>query len=124
MKVWHKRLLAIGSHWFLIYIPIFIVAAFTLIASAPKHQGSDAPIGFIAGMGCVLLVHFVSIFSILALQVVYIIFVAKHPRFDEGNSRVMWILLLFFFGIITMPILYWMYVHKHPIGEPFFGVAK
>lgn len=120
MKRWMKVLLGIGTHWFLIYLPLVLGMVFTLILSLPKQgHGEPSPALFIA-MAIFLLIHLFSILVILVTQGFCIAYAVKHTRFIP-NERMLWALLLTFMGVLTLPVLFWMYIFKHPIGEPFFG---
>lgn len=120
MKRWMKVLLGLGTHWFLVYIPLFLGMIFTFVLTAPKGGHGEPPPAFFMGLGLFVLVHLFSILVMLVTQGFCIAYAVKHSRFSP-NERMLWALLLAFAGVLAMPILYWLYIHKHPIGEPFFG---
>lgn len=122
MKRWHKIALGILSHWFFIYLPLFFLAVFGLIATTAtgKGHGGPGPL-FAVGIAAIFAVHFASILLMIATQVLYIVHAVKHPRFSAGNKRVIWVLVLVFLGIFAVPVYYWMFIKPQPEGEPFFG---
>lgn len=120
MNRWKKVLLGLGTHWFLAYIPLFLVFMVVFLATAPKNgPGTPSP-AFFGGLLLLVAGHLFSIFAMLVTQGFCLAYAVKHPRFSP-NERVLWALLLAFVGILAMPVLYWLYLHKHPLGEPFFG---
>jgi len=120
MKRWMKVLLGLGTHWFLVYIPLFLGMILTFVAIVPKNGPGEPPPAFFVGFVAFILIHLLSILVMLATQGFCLAYAVKHPRFSP-NQRVLWALLLAFAGVLAMPVLYWLYIHKHPIGEPFFG---
>jgi fatty-acid desaturase len=120
MKRWMKVLLGLGTHWFLVYLPLFLGFVFTVIATAPKGGQVAPPPAFFLGLGLFVLGHFLSILAMLGTMGICLAYAVKHPRFTS-NERLLWALLLAFAGAFAMPVFYWLYLHKHPIGEPFFG---
>ena len=118
MRPWHKVLFGLGSHWLLIYLPVFLGFIFTLVVTSPK--GPEASPAFVGGIVALIFVHVLSILFMLATLGVFIAYVIKHPRFNS-NEKLMWALLLAFAGAIAAPVFFWLCFRKHPIGEPFFG---
>ena len=124
MKRWMKIALGILAHWFFLYLPVFFLAVFGLIATSATTQGhgrNEPGPFFIAGIFGLFAVHFLSILMMLGTQGLFIAHAVKHPRFNEGNLRVLWVLLLVFFGIMATPVYCWVYLFPQPVGEPFFG---
>ncbi len=123
MKPWHKIALGILSHWFFLYLPLFFVAVFGLIATTATTQGHSGAPGpfFAAGIIVLFAVHFASILLMIGTQILYVVHAIKHPRFEAGNQRVLWVLLLVFLGIFAVPIYFWMFIKPQDIREPFFG---
>lgn len=120
MKRWMKVALGIGTHWFLVYLPLVLILVFTFIATVPKTGKGEPPATFFVAMAIFMLIHLFSILVMLVTQGFCIAYVVKHTRFIP-NERMLWALLLAFAGVLAMPVLYWMYIFKHPVGEPFFG---
>src|SRR5437764_13431614 len=89
-----KVCLGIGTIWPVVYIFIFFVAIFTMIALSPSPGESPTnpifPIGFIA----IFIVHMVTIFMSLGLTIFYIVHAVKNARLDN-NMRIVWIVLFF-----------------------------
>jgi len=124
MKRWMKIALGVMAHWFFLYLPVFFLALFGMIATTATAQGhGNEPPGplFIVGIVALFGVHFLSILLMLGTQGLFIAHAVKHPRFEAGNLRVVWVLLLVFFGILAAPVYYWMYLFPQPVGAPFFG---
>ncbi len=120
MKRWMKVLLGLGTHWFLVYIPLFLGAIFALVATAPHGGQGEPSSAFFLGLGLFVLLHLFSILVMLVTMGFCIAYAVRHPRFNP-SERMMWALLLAFLGLLAMPALYWLYLFKHPVGEPFFG---
>ena len=120
MKRWMKVLLGLGTHWFLLYLPLVLGMVFLFIATVPKNGPGEPPPAFFVGLAIFLVVHLFSILVMLVSQGFCIAYAVKHTRFI-ANERMLWALLLAFMGVLAMPVLYWLYIFKHPVGEPFFG---
>jgi hypothetical protein len=120
MKRWMKLLLGLGTHWFLVYIPLLLGMVLAFVATVPKNGHGQPPPAFFVGFAAFILAHLFSILVMLVSQGFCIAYAVKHTRFSP-NERMLWALLLAFAGVLAMPVLYWLYIHKHPIGEPFFG---
>jgi hypothetical protein len=127
MKRWHKVALGVLSHWFFLYLPLFILAVFGLIATtatAEGHgRGGPGPL-FAAGIVVLFAVHFASILLMIGTQILYVVHAIKHPRFEAGNQRVLWVLLLVFLGVFAVPIYFWMFIKPQELQAPFFGTKE
>jgi len=123
MKRWMKVALGIMAHWLFLYLPLFFLAVFGLIASnaMPGGPHGHPPTGlFVAGIGALFVVHFLSILLVLATMGLFIAHAVLHPRHAK-EARVLWVLLLAFMGVLASPVYYWLYIAKQVPDEPFFG---
>lgn len=123
MKRWMKVLLGLGTHWFLVYIPLVLGMVFTFIATLPRDGRGEPPPALFIGLAIFLVIHLFSILVMLVAKGFCIAYAVKHTRFIP-NERMLWALLLAFMGVLAMPVLFWMYIFKHPVGEPFFGAEE
>lgn len=113
-----KILLGIGTIWPVVYIAIFFIAIFSMIALTPV-PGDPAPDPiFAVGIIAFFIVHFVTILLSLGLTVFYIVHAVKNTRLDS-NMRIIWIILFFFGGMLAEPIYWYLQIWKEP--EPTIG---
>ncbi len=112
-KIW----LGIASAWPIVYIFIFILFIFTMIAMSAGGPGRGGELNPLFGGGFVIffLVHMITIFGSLALTVFYIVHAVKNQRLDS-NMRIVWIILFFFGGMVAEPIYWYLEIWK-PKGE-------
>jgi hypothetical protein len=123
MKRWLKVLLGVMAHWLFLYLPMFFLAVFGLIASnaVPGGPQGHPPTGlFVAGIGAIIVVHFLSILLVLVTMGLFIAHAALHPRHTK-EARVVWVLLLAFMGVLASPVYYWLHLFTQSPDEPFFG---
>jgi len=108
-----KILLGVATGWPIVYIFIFVLLIFGMIAMSNPGSGGGRELDPLLGGGMLVLfaVHFFTIFLSLALTVFYIVHAVKHQRLDS-NMRVVWIILFFFGGMITEPIYWYLEVWK------------
>lgn len=111
MKKSTKILLGIATIWPVIYIPLFIVGVFLMTFLSPGNEG-EAP-ALLALFPVIFLLHFLTIFGGIALEVFYIVNIFKNKRVEE-DKRLMWVLLLFFLNLFVMPVYWYLYIWKEP----------
>lgn len=115
-----KILLGIASGWPLVYILLFMIAIFGLMALSPGEPGDGGQLDPVFGAGFVvlMLVHVFTIFMSLGLTVFYIVHAVKNTKLDS-NMRIIWIVLFFFVGIIAEPIYWYLQIWREP--QPSIG---
>lgn len=102
MKKSTKVFLGIASIWPLIYIPLFLLAIFSMILMGDPGRQPDAfPLVFMV----IMPLHFLTILGSIAVKVFFIVDIFKNPRVEK-DKQLMWVLLLVFVGMFADPI-YW-----------------
>ncbi|MBK8465646.1 MAG: hypothetical protein IPL32_07420 [Chloracidobacterium sp.] len=115
-----KILLGVLSAWPFVYIFLFFIFIFGLVALSPGGPGGGNDLDPFLGGGFVVLmvVHIITMFLIMALTVFYIVHAVKNTKLDS-NMRIIWIVLFFFGGMIAEPIYWYLQIWKKP--EPSIG---
>lgn len=110
-----KILLGVLSGWPFVYIFIFLIFIFGFVALSSGGPGGGSELDPFLGGGFVVLmvVHFITMFLIMALTVFYIIHAVKNTKLDS-NMRIIWIVLFFFGGMIAEPIYWYLQIWKNP----------
>lgn len=106
-KFW-KIILGIATAWPFLYFLLFILFIFLLIALSP---GGDPGNLFGVFFGFVFVIHFLTIFLILGLQIFYIVNAVKSESLTQ-NMKIVWIIALFFGGFVAMPIYWYINIWK------------
>jgi hypothetical protein len=73
-----------------------------------------APIIFPIGLVVLFAVHFVTIWLMLGLLVLYIVLAIKREGFDQ-TTRIVWIILICLMGTLAMPVYWYLYVWRDPV---------
>ncbi len=117
MSDFSKKLLGFLTAWPFAYFLLFIIAIIGIIARSPG--GDLGPIGGFTFL-LLMLVHFLTIFLIIGLQIFYIVNVFKNERVSQ-DMRVVWILALFFGGLFAMPIYWYLNIWRElPEDHPMY----
>ncbi|REJ76431.1 MAG: hypothetical protein DWQ47_12570 [Acidobacteria bacterium] len=113
MTKFQKKLLGFLTAWPFAWILLFVVAIFGIIIVDP---GGDP--GAVFGVGALLfvLIHALTIFLIIALQVFYIVNVFKNENVKKEH-QVVWVIALFFGGLFAMPIYWYLNIWREQEDE-------
>lgn len=113
-----KILLAIGSAWPVVYILIFFIFIFGMIAFSGPGSGGGRELDPIFGVGFLLVfvIHIFTILLSLALTVFYIVHAVKNTRLDP-NMRIVWIVLFFFGGMFAEPVYWYLEIWREKPAE-------
>ncbi len=114
-----KKLLGFATLWPIGYM-FFFVGFIILIISLSSGGGE---LGAISGLLFVALMvlHFLTIFLILGLQIYYIVHAVKNALLTQ-NGKIAWIVAFFFGGFVAMPIYWYLSIWKTVEGDsPGFG---
>jgi hypothetical protein len=107
MKKSNKVLLGIASIWPFIYLPLFLLAVFSMVIfNGPGKQPPDAfPLIFLI----ILPIHLLTVFGALALKIFYIVNVFRNPKVEK-DKQLMWVLLLMLAGLVAEPVYWYLYI--------------
>jgi len=96
--------LGIATFWPFVYI--FIFFAFIISTIATKNSGQqDARFAYL------IVIHFLTMFMMLGLVIVYIVDVFKNNLVNK-DQKVLWAVVLFFGGMFAMPVYWYMFLWK------------
>lgn len=113
MKRSTKILLGLATIWMPIYMVLFMLFIFGMMAFSIGQP--DPSLGPVFGVGIlfVFVLHFLTIMLSLGMTVFYIIHAIKNESL-ESNMKAMWAVLFFIGGIIAEPIYWYLYIWKAP----------
>jgi len=78
---------------------------------------SRLPTVFPIGMVAFLIVHFITIWLMLALMIFYIVLAVKREQFDQ-TTRIVWIILLCLMNTFAMPVYWYLYIWRtQPLSD-------
>lgn len=108
-----KILVGIGTFWPIVYIPIFVVFIFAMVAGSALEPGRGGDLGPLFGIGFLIIfvLHMFTVFLSLGMTVFHVIHAVKNESL-ESNMRIVWIVLFFFAGMIAEPIYFYLEVWK------------
>lgn len=113
-----KILLGIASGWPIVYIVLFVVFIFGIVALSSDGPGGGLDTLFAGGFVILLILHLITIILTLALMIFYIVHAVKNTRLDS-NMRIVWILVFFFGGMLVLPVYWYLQIWKAP--DPVIG---
>jgi hypothetical protein len=108
MSKFSKILLGLLSIWPFLWIGIFIVLMMTMMFTLPhtaKHDGP--PVLFLA----MIVPHFLTMLTILGLQVFYIVRLLNEERLDS-TQKTLWALIVFVGNMIAFPFVWYVFIWK------------
>lgn len=113
MTDFQKKLLGFATFWPVGYMFLFFGFIFMMILSGPGDG-----VGVFSGLAFVLfmVLHFLTIFLILGLQIYYIVHAVKNELISQ-NGKIAWIVAFFFGGMIAMPIYWYISIWKTANGD-------
>ena len=75
--------------------------------TSEPHVPALFPIGFVV----LFAVHFITVWLMLGLLVLYILLAVKREQFDQ-TTRIVWIILICLMGTFAMPVYWYLYVWR------------
>ncbi len=113
-KFW-KKVLGIATVWPFAYFIMFFMFIVATIAAGPGDGGSLQGIYAMLFL-FVMLIHFLTIFLIIGLQIFYIVNVFKNDRVGK-DQKIIWTIALFLGGLFAMPIYWYLNIWREVPGE-------
>ena len=71
----------------------------------------DVPLAFPVGFGVLMVAHLGTMFLMMALMPLYIIFAVKNERLDQ-TMRIVWVVLACTFGMLANPVYWYLYIWR------------
>lgn len=115
-------ILAAFTAWPLIYMVLFfgfmllMTSELVLDAELGGGTGGEPPMLMLL----IFPLHLLTILEMLALEVVYIVYLFRTDRVDQ-DKKALWAVVLFLGNMIAMPIFWYLHIWKHVRrtgGEP------
>jgi hypothetical protein len=120
MSDFQKKLLGVLTAWPFAYFLLFFAFIFGMIALDPGELQGFFALGFLL----VMLIHFLTIFLIIGLQIFYIVNVFKNDRVGK-DQKIIWTIALFLGGLFAMPIYWYMNIWREvPDGGQYRGLTS
>lgn len=107
-----KIALLLATLWPVAYMFLFFCFIITMMVLMPQQQaatGSGLPVWFAA----FFVVHFLTIFLVLGLTVIYIINVFRNNRVAQ-DKKALWAVVIFLGNIVAMPVYWYLYIWPEP----------
>lgn len=102
-----KKWLGLATFWPFAYILVFVLFIFGMIFLG--NGGGEPVMGLLFLL--FMVVHFLTVFLILGLQIYYIIHAVKNDDLTQ-NSKVLWIVGFFLAGLFAMPVYWYVAIWK------------
>lgn len=112
-KKW-KIILGAATFWPILYIFIFMLFMFGMMATMGLGSDGPPPAIFI-----IFALHFITIFGSFGLMIYYVVHALKNERL-EGDRKFLWAAIIFFGNMIAMPIYWYLQIWQEP-EEPLPG---
>ena len=111
--------LGLFTLWPFVYMFLFFSFIFFMFlssfASASQPPGQEEASGFPTAILLIFPLHFLTMFSIVGLLVVYIMHVFKTDRI-AADKKALWAVVLFFGNMFAMPVYWYLYIWREPEG--------
>ena len=98
--------------YMLLFMGVFVIAAFTIFQQAQQHQPGPAP-GFLP---YIFIPHILTMLLMFALMAFYIVHVFKNPALKD-DRRVLWAVVLFMGLPFSAPVYWWLFIWR-PLRGP------
>jgi hypothetical protein len=119
MKRSTKLILGLLSVWPIFYMVLFFLFVLGIMGMSSWMMEMDNPEGMMSGIsaafGIVIVLHFLTIFTVLGLMAFYIIHAVQNQKL-ESNMKIMWVVLLCAAGMIVNPIYWYLNIWNEPAG--------
>ena len=94
-----------------------VVSGHVRVEEIKEEAEAAPPFAFPLGFGLLMVAHLGTMFLIMALMPLYIIFAVKNEGLDQ-TMRIVWVVLACTFGMLANPVYWYLYVWRSPV-KPF-----
>ena len=113
-----KILLVVGTLWPFVYVPLFMLAIFSLAGLTAVYGNNAEPPAafFIVFFGVVMPLHLLTILLMQGLLIFFIIHIIYTERMPK-NIKAVWAGAIMVFNVMVMPFYWYFSIWREPRGQ-------